>query len=223
MRLFLICILIGSYLFAADQYNTKDSEYAVRVYYGKSSMSDLKDILTGEELEQSYQKNDVYGVSFEKYAIRELFDLPIDFTYQGGLFYHHQTLTNANAPYQEPNKLIDKNVLQVNFGIKLYWTKFPWDRWMDTRLFVMDGLSYVSDYLNVETEDSNKNGRGDRSRLLNYLELGFEFGVGDLFEAQMLENVYLGVGISHRSGVFGLFNGVRGGSNTVFVSIGKDF
>jgi len=47
--------------------------------------------------------------------------------------------------------------------------------------------------------------------------------MGKLVHLKSLEDTYLGVAIKHRSGVFGLYNGVHGGSNYNSFYIEKNF
>ena len=56
-----------------------------------------------------------------------------------------------------------------------------------------------------------------------YLEFGFSVDLKDVTTVNFLDGTYLGIGISHRSGVFGLYNGVKGGSNYVTYFLEKEF
>jgi outer membrane protein len=61
------------------------------------------------------------------------------------------------------------------------------------------------------------------SKFLNYLEFGFSVDLKDVTTVNFLDGTYLGIGISHRSGVFGLYNGVKGGSNYITYFLEKEF
>ena len=57
------------------------------------------------------------------------------------------------------------------------------------------------------------------SKLLNYLDPSIDVSVGDLIGAKSMRETYLGLGVSHRSGIFGtsrLFGDVNGGSNYIY-------
>ena len=59
----------------------------------------------------------------------------------------------------------------------------------------------------------------DTSKLLLYLDPTIDLNLGDLVRAKSLRETYIGLGVSHRSGVFGsakLFNNVDGGSNYIY-------
>jgi len=63
---------------------------------------------------------------------------------------------------------------------------------------------------------------GTTSKLLNYLDPTIDFSIGDLFRVKQLEETYFGIGVSHRSGLFGtsqLFNNVNGGSNYIYLYV----
>ncbi len=57
------------------------------------------------------------------------------------------------------------------------------------------------------------------SRLLNYLDPSIDVSLGDLMGARSMRDTYLGLGVSHRSGIFGtsrLLGNVNGGSNYIY-------
>ena len=59
----------------------------------------------------------------------------------------------------------------------------------------------------------------DTSKLLLYLDPTIDVSLGDIVRAKSLRETYLGLGVSHRSGIFGsskLFNNVDGGSNYIY-------
>jgi outer membrane protein len=88
-----------------------------------------------------------------------------------------------------------------------------------TRIGFGGGLSYASRVPYVEERDQTGE---NTSKLLSYLDPSIEINMGDLFRSKKLEKTWLGVGVSHRSGVFGsseLFGNVDGGSNYIYASI----
>jgi len=57
------------------------------------------------------------------------------------------------------------------------------------------------------------------SRLLNYLDPSVDISLGDLIGVKSMSETYVGVGVTHRSGIFGtsrLFGNVNGGSNYIY-------
>ena len=100
---------------------------------------------------------------------------------------------------------------------KAYFYGFPWDSHLRTRIGLGSGLSYSEYISEMEQRDQAKHGRGTW-KLLNYLDPSIDFGVA--------RDVYVGLGVSHRSGAFGksqFFGNVNGGSNYIYVSVETSF
>ena len=67
---------------------------------------------------------------------------------------------------------------------------------------------------------------GRDSRLMHYLNVGFDFRLGDLTGNEALNNIRLGLADSHRSGAFKKvkwFNHTQGGSDFVTLFVEYDF
>ena len=227
MRLIILFIVLASCTLGAENQEKKEEKkennYIIRAYYGEALASTLVEIVTASDIRDPHQQNALFGLSAEKYLKRNLFELPINLTCQGSFFIHHQSLSSPDAPYQEPFQMVDKDAYQVNLGLKAYWTKFPWNNVVRTRFSFMEGISYTSNYLNIENENFNRKNRTDQSKFLNYLEFNLAFNMEDMTRSDMFKDSYLGIGISHRSGIFGLINGVNGGSNIIVMTIEKEF
>jgi outer membrane protein len=100
---------------------------------------------------------------------------------------------------------------------KAYFYGFPWDEHLRTRLGFGSGLSYAENIPLMEQRDQAKHGRGTW-KLLNYLDPSIDFGIA--------RDVYIGLGVSHRSGAFGkaqFFGNINGGSNYIYVSLETTF
>jgi MipA family protein len=108
---------------------------------------------------------------------------------------------------------------EVNAYLKPYYYFGPWWRdFLRTRLGFGFGISYASRIPHMEQRDQAIRGR-DTSKLLLYLDPTIDINVGDLFRSPALKETYVGIGVSHRSGIFGssrLFNSVDGGSNYIY-------
>ena len=85
---------------------------------------------------------------------------------------------------------------------------FPWDKFLDTSLAAGQGLSYATSPPQIEVERHPN----DNAQFLHYLMFELAFAL------PKLPNWELAARIHHRSGVFGLFGGVHGGSN--FAALG---
>jgi outer membrane protein len=107
---------------------------------------------------------------------------------------------------------------QINAYIKGYYYGFPWDARLRTRLGLGVGLSFANRIPLSEQRDLAQRGRST-SKLLQTLDPTFDMNVGDLLGARNLRTTYAGVGVSHRSGIFGsseLLGNVNGGSNYIY-------
>lgn len=92
------------------------------------------------------------------------------------------------------------------------WDRFPWNHRVLMTLAVGEGLSWATRKPELEIEDDEP-----ASQLLNYLL--FEVTVRPSPESRW----YWSGRIHHRSGIYGLFNGVHGGSNFIGMGLGYRF
>lgn len=92
-------------------------------------------------------------------------------------------------------------------AILFRWKQNPWNDWLQTSLAIGDGLSYASQTPVIEAQRNAKT-----SKLLNFLVIEATVRLPGDAGAQLV------LRLNHRSGIYGLFNGVHAGSN--FVSLG---
>ena len=96
---------------------------------------------------------------------------------------------------------------EVNLVPTVRWMDTPWDHVVDTRFAIGWGLSWASEEPPIEPRQEEEVGEGDSARLLSYNVLEVEF-------MPPRSRDWSGfVRLHHRSGVGGLFGGVKGGSN----------
>ncbi|MCD6073710.1 MAG: hypothetical protein K0Q70_593 [Rhodospirillales bacterium] len=96
-----------------------------------------------------------------------------------------------------------------NLLIVARWLDFPWNETVRTSFAAGEGLSYASSIPEIERERSP----GNNSRLLNYLMIEAELAPPDEEQWSFVARIH------HRSGVFGLYDGVSKGSNLVTAGI----
>ena len=147
----------------------------------------------------------IAGVQVGKPFIEKLNGWPVDIVGYVGLLQHDD---RGLAP----------NGLQLDAFMKAYYSGFPWNDRVKTRLGLGVGLSLAQRAPYVESSSQAVRGRST-SRLLNYLDPSIDFSVGDLLGSRALKDTYLGFGVSHRSGIFGasrLLGNVNGGSNYIY-------
>jgi len=110
---------------------------------------------------------------------------------------------------------------QVNGYLKAFYWGFPWSERVRTRIGFGGGFSYAQRVPYVEARDQALRGR-NTSRLIQYLDPTIDASVGDIIGDRSLRETYFGLGVSHRSGIFGMaqiFDNVNGGSNYIYTYI----
>lgn len=88
------------------------------------------------------------------------------------------------------------------------WLTFPWNKYIVTSIAIGDGLSYATRTPELEEKLHNKT-----SQFLNYLMVEMTFALPDIPQWSIVCRIH------HRSGIFGLFDGVEGGSNSLGVGL----
>jgi len=110
---------------------------------------------------------------------------------------------------------------QLNGYLKAFYWGFPWSGRVRTRIGFGGGLSYAQRVPFVEARDQALRGR-NTSKLLQYADPTIDVSVGDLIGSRELRETYFGLGVSHRSGIFGMaqiFDNVNGGSNYIYTYV----
>jgi outer membrane protein len=114
-----------------------------------------------------------------------------------------------------------RNGWQVDAYMKAYYYGFPWSKVVRTRVGFGFGLSYAERVPFTEVSSQAERER-ETSRLLNYLDPSIDVNLGDIFRSERLGKTWIGLGVSHRSGIFAssrLLGNVNGGSNYIYASI----
>lgn len=183
------------------------NDYDMRLAYGRADSHDIAYIAIGD-LAPDSAKGRVAMLDVGYKIVENAYQLPLDLYIKGGL-----------AKFLENG--YDDDVYENTLYIKGYYN---FDFWQNrVRLGIGEGASYAYGTLYVEKKEAQKEG-GNLSHYLNYLEFSADCDLGKLVKVKSLEELYLGVVIKHRSGIFGLINNVRhGGSNYEAVYIEKNF
>jgi hypothetical protein len=99
---------------------------------------------------------------------------------------------------------------ELNGVLVARWMHFPWDNYVNTRFAFGEGISIASRVPPLEPRSDPD--EEESTRVLNYLLVELEFAPpGDSRWSSFIR-------VHHRSGVYGLFGNVKGGSN--FVGLG---
>jgi MipA family protein len=186
----------------------------VRLGYGQSSDCDLFPIVTWQCSSVNTQDDtSIVAIEVGQILVRRLNNWPLDLAGFIGFLKHEE-------------RGLQPDFWQVNAYFKAYYYFGPWWRErLRTRLGFGAGVSYASRIPFTEQRDQELRGR-DTSKLLLYLDPTIDINVGDVSGVRGLRETYVGIGVSHRSGVFGasrLFNSVSGGSNYIYGYVETNF
>ena len=200
------------------QSSTENSaDYSMRIGYGFSDSNDLGEILTGH---WNHYDGDTSALNLDggyRFA-HNAWNGPFDFYIKGGISYFDE-----NGVVNEHTTQVSKDFLEANVYVKVY---LKLDFWKNRiRIGVGEGVSLAQEIPIVEVHDAtNSDGTVDpTAKFLNYLDISADFDIGRLIRVNALRDTYLGYTLKHRSGVFGLFNGVHGGSNYNMITLEKNF
>ena len=184
-----------------------------RALYGDSSDCDVLQIAMFRCTTTHTQDNtSIAGVEVGRPFIDRVNGWPLDLAGFVGITQHKERGLQADFP-------------EIRAYFKFYFYGFPWDAKLRTRLGLGVGLSYAKEIPVTEQQSQASQGEAT-SRLLNILDPTADFSVGDLFAVRALRETYLGLGVSHRSGIFGssqLLGNVSGGSNYIYGYVETSF
>lgn len=177
-----------------------------KILYGRSTDCNLANTMTLRCTSTRTADNTrIAAFELGKPFMKQANGWPLDFVGYVGLLRHDD---NGFQP----------DSLELNAYLKAYYYGFPWSSRVRTRLGFGAGLSLAQRVPYVERRDQARRGRST-SRVLNYLDPTIDVNLGDLLGASSLKHTYVGLGVSHRSGIFGssrLLGNVNGGSNYIY-------
>jgi hypothetical protein len=111
---------------------------------------------------------------------------------------------SVEAEFGTGGRFGSTNAGEVWGAVYFRFDGFPWNRFVYTTFAVSTGLNYLSKLPPSETYPSDPT-----SHVLHYFSPEFTFAHPQYKQHEMLIRYH------HRSGVFGAFNGVWGGSNVI--------
>lgn len=179
-----------------------------KLLYGKATEDGchLVKILTAQCLSTAtVNSTRISGIQLGTPFIRKLNGWPVDVLGYIGLTYHDDRGLQANG-------------MQLDLFMKAVYSGFSWSERIKTRLGLGVGVSAAQRVPYIEASSQAAKGK-PASRLLQYLDPTLDVSLGDLLGSQVLKETYIGLGVSHRSGIFGssrLLGNVSGGSNYIY-------
>ena len=206
----------------------------IRLAHGWGTPSNMGDILAFDWVDDE-QDNQISSIFYGHPISDSLFGYdPIDVYITTGYVYHHsadiyqQTLEpgtgiNTSELAIAPTNTCDgTNPCELTYyglptheyvlGIKAY-LNISWP--VHWRLGLAEGLSYIETVSDLEQREMDKKGYR-ASELMNYIDITADFSLGDTFGVDAMNDLFLGVGIHHRSSIFessSAFGRIKGGSN----------
>lgn len=175
---------------------------SLRIAYGCTTETKFNEILRGNINCDGGEGTRLGSVFSGRKLTDTLFTLPIEGWLIGGV------------AWRDENGLQD-NFLEGVLAYKAIFRRFPWSDRVQTRLGFAEGLSYAGSVPYIEKQKGEDKNRRT-SHLINYLEFSLDVSLGDLFRVEKLRNLYAGLYVHHRSGIFAsanLYGNVYGGSN----------
>ena len=208
-------VLPSYYLGAVYDFGPHDSEWVgassptyFKLLYGKATADGchMLKIITAQCLSTaSVNPTSISAVQIGRPFIQNFNGWPVDVVGYVGLAQHNDSGLQPNG-------------LQVDLFMKAFYTGFPWQDRIKTRLGMGMGVSMAErvPYQEVSSQAAN----GDQtSRLLHHLDPSIDVSLGDLIGSRPLKDTYIGLGVSHRSGIFKssrLLGNVSGESNYIY-------
>lgn len=155
--------------------------------------------LTGASLDEVVTGKAVYDFDYQLFALAISKIIPVedddyDFEWEVQLAKHTK----------------GQDHIEFNGLYAVRWYPFPWDNRLDTDFAAGIGLSYASKESPFEA-DNNDDNRAEK--LLGYILLEAEF------QPKHWDNIGIVVRSHHRSGAWGLFNGIKGAYNSLGLGI----
>jgi outer membrane protein len=147
----------------------------------------------------------IWGMELGTPLVEQVNGWPLDFTAYAGVLAHDERKLRADGG-------------QLDVQIKARYYGLPWRAQVMTRISFGAGFSIAQRVPLAEVRDQARRGRAT-NRLLNYLDPAVDVSLGDIVGSRRLKDTFVGVGLSHRSGIFGssqLLGNINGGSNYLY-------
>jgi len=205
--IFFIVLSMFSLSLSAEPLKSDHKDLSLRIGAGYSDFNTLGDILMLDF--QPYEGHThVVNLDGGWRFVENMKGLPLDWYLKGGL-----------SCFDEKN--LQEDFFEATLYVKVY---YKWDLGEERiRIGFGEGLSWASAIPIVEIVDAQDSKNNKVAKFLNYLDISADFDLGKLIGVKDFNDLYIGFTIKHRSGVFGLFSGVHGGSNYKMLTIEKNF
>ena len=233
-KIFLLPVLFFLTLLSC-QTASADRDWFISLYRGQCSNNNLGNILSGKtDLVNSHIMTFAIGkelwtykncLSIEvegQFAKKWGYEVFSDDDYAGSSSGNPGWDWKDGYSYESQNSGYNRHE-EFNAAFVLRWRKFPWNKTIMTTFGVGDGISYATEKPPVEKDPhgvlhGEEHSRWETAQTLNYLLFDITFALPKAPEYSLFFRIH------HRSGIFGLVNGIdRGGTNFLCVGIRCQF
>jgi hypothetical protein len=191
--IFLIFLLFCCPSLARSEEPRESSDYSITCYGAVMTDGALPETAF---LSASFDRDFKFAAVAAAKKIGNLFDR-IDFELEGQIVKH----------------LVGQHHWEFNILVVARWLRFPWNNLIKTSFAIGEGLS-----LALETPAFEEKYHGtETNAFLNYLMFEFDFSLPSHPRWSLVTRLH------HRSGIYGLFNGVDGASNALGLGIRYHF
>ncbi|MBC8345751.1 MAG: hypothetical protein ISR82_04305 [Candidatus Marinimicrobia bacterium] len=211
ISLFTFSLISGNVNADAYPQNLIESRRSIRLYSGYATHRPLMAIVSIGDIRPEYHGTGINGLDISQKIASNWKGYPIDWSIRLGFLRHQENGFQPN--HNQVNGLI-----MVHY--RTQYNGFP------IRLFIGEGLSYSEQIPYVEGRETRRLSDERDSQLMNYINIGFDFNLGDMFQNPSLTPITIGFADYHRSGIYKkikLFNRTQGGSNFISIFLEYNF
>lgn len=191
--------------------SASNKSWSLRLYGGYATHRPLLAILTYGDIRPEYHHTGIRGFDLSRVISRDWKKYPIDWSIRMGYIRH-----NENGLQSDHNQF---NLFFIAH-YKTHFRRFPM-RW-----FIGEGLSWSERVPYAEGRETRRLSDERDSQLMNYINVGFDFNIGDVLKRPELGQLIIGFSDSHRSGIYKKvkwFNRTKGGGNFITVFFEYNF
>lgn len=175
-----------------------ESKPYIKLAMGFATPSDLSNIIRFQAVRDT-NNNKMTSIFYGHPLTDRLFSLPIHIYLTPGFVYHWPSDVQTNSQ-------------EVVIAVKFYYTiQLP----VKIKLGFGEGISYIGKPTYVEANELYNKGYVP-SNTMNYLDFSVDLNFGGLFESDIMDRLWIGYYIHHRSSIFEMaqqFGRIKGGSN----------
>ena len=211
---FLAKIFIVSFSFFDDvEYVSAPQNYknnSIRIYSGYFSRPFINILFLGD-ISAEYHNTIIRGIDYSKVLKEKSPNSPISTSARISIIRHLERGFQNN---------------HNQYNLSFTWHYHSKMNSIPIRWFFSEGISYAEKVPYVEGLHTRRLSNERDSKVMNYMNVGFDFRLSDLMKNNKLSSYRIGLSNSHRSGIYKkikLFNNTKGGSNYINLFLEYEF